>query len=359
MAHINLDFERRQHLTNWLIKSGPHMPKVVIPGGGGGLSKKGHHHVAAIGGNSNAMWLPQGAYKQVMSPAPCHGMTPLASSQVFSGSQTNLNLPLQIFTTPYDGHKPKLRRFNSHDTSANMFSVTEFENARKNPAAVAAAVNHSSLHHHGNGGSGGVDSGKQHKPWYDSMNRNNNHNNSLNDYYSTSRDSSGGQSRPGGGGGGGGGVLISAGGGDEEVAVLPQETMPIDRFLQKNTLPKVVRVFSPNDSASVADLHNNSSSNTILSKLSDHLTASNRNNSGSGSGNNQRPEANDKGRLMFIYRHIPNRKIFHAHNTKANDKRRSIKIPQELKGKVITVETDFNRLDNIELQIAAIIRKLK
>lgn len=41
---------------------------------------------------------------------------------------------------PHHGHhhlaggagarKPKLRRFNSHDTSSNMFSVAEFENAR-------------------------------------------------------------------------------------------------------------------------------------------------------------------------------------------------------------------------------------
>lgn len=29
-----------------------------------------------------------------------------------------------------EGRKPKLRRFNSHDTSSNMFSVADFENAR-------------------------------------------------------------------------------------------------------------------------------------------------------------------------------------------------------------------------------------
>lgn len=29
-----------------------------------------------------------------------------------------------------EGRKPKLRRFNSHDTSTNMFSVADFENAR-------------------------------------------------------------------------------------------------------------------------------------------------------------------------------------------------------------------------------------
>ncbi|XP_067621388.1 uncharacterized protein B4 [Eurosta solidaginis] len=37
--------------------------------------------------------------------------------------------PLGHFAS-VEGRKPKLRRFNSHDTSANMFSVADFENAR-------------------------------------------------------------------------------------------------------------------------------------------------------------------------------------------------------------------------------------
>lgn len=53
----------------------------------------------------------------------------VSRSQIFT-SQTNL--PLQILTasSAQEGRKPKLRRFNSHDTSANMFSVADFENAR-------------------------------------------------------------------------------------------------------------------------------------------------------------------------------------------------------------------------------------
>jgi hypothetical protein len=50
------------------------------------------------------------------------------STTAFTSSQTNL--PLQIVQSSRDGNKPKLRRFNSHDTSANMFSVADFENAR-------------------------------------------------------------------------------------------------------------------------------------------------------------------------------------------------------------------------------------
>lgn len=54
--------------------------------------------------------------------------TNLTKSSAFSSSKTNL--PLQIMQSSRDGNKPKLRRFNSQDTSANIFSVADFENAR-------------------------------------------------------------------------------------------------------------------------------------------------------------------------------------------------------------------------------------
>lgn len=38
--------------------------------------------------------------------------------------------PLAMTATAAEARKPKLRRFNSHDTSSNMFSVADFENAR-------------------------------------------------------------------------------------------------------------------------------------------------------------------------------------------------------------------------------------
>lgn len=213
----------------------------------------------------NPLWLPQGVFK----PTPCIGMP----SSPFT-SQTNLNLPLQIFTAPpYDGHKPKLRRFNSHDTSANMFSVTEFENN----ARMA----------------------KQQSKQCDSMNRKN----SSNDYYSTSRESSGGHSR------------AAAATVEEEPS---QEIMPIDKFLLKSVLPKVVRVYSPND---------------------DHPMTTSTTGNGHGKHGNGPPDGggDKQGRLMFIYRHIPNRKIFKAHNSKSSDKRRCLKIPQELKGKALII----------------------
>lgn len=263
MANVDVN-SKNLHLANWFIKSSPHMPKVPhllhknVGGGSPGKSIKGGGHLP------NPHWLPQGVFKSM----------PVAAAP-FTASQTNLNLPLQIFTAPpYDGHKPKLRRFNSHDTSANMFSVTEFENN----ARMA----------------------KQ-KQQCDSINRKN----SVNEYYSTSRGSSGGQSRAA----------------DAEEATIatglvvveqPQEIMPIDKFLLKSVLPKVVRVYSPNDESAIG--------------------------SGKGGGGDGRPDGGadkQQGRLMFIYRHIPNRKIFKAHNTKSSDKRRCLKIPQDLKGRLV------------------------
>lgn len=269
MANMDVN-SKHLHLANWFIKSSPHMPKVPQHNNGSSPGKKslmGHHHQHP----PNPHWLPQGVFK----PAPCLGMPVPVPNSPFT-SQTNLNLPLQIFTAPpYDGHKPKLRRFNSHDTSANMFSVTEFEN---NARMVKQQQ-------------------QQSKQQCDSMNRKN----SLNDYYSTSRGSSGGHSRAA--------VAstedptttttIEAG----VVMEQPQEIMPIDRFLQKSVLPKVVRVYSPNDPKSTTKV-------------------------------DSRPDGGG-GRLMFIYRHIPNRKIFKAHNTKSSDKRRCLKIPQDLKGNYI------------------------
>lgn len=297
MAHVNLDFERREHLVNWLIKSGPHMK---VPAGVTPLPGKKHHHQhqqqqIMVPPPKNALWLPQGVFKPTAAPCmapPQHvvsspggggGGVPILPSSPFT-SQTNLNLPLQLFSAPhFDGHKPKLRRFNSHDTSANMFSVTEFENN----ARIAKQQS------------------KQHQQQCDSMNRKN----SLNDYYSTSRESSGGQSRT------------------AEEEVLPaQEIMPIDKFLLKSVLPKVVRVYSPNDRHSMTTMGKRGA---IVGTGSSSMTSS----SGDSRPDGSAGDKPQQGRLMFIYRHIPNRKIFKAHNTKSSDKRRSLKIPQDLKGK--------------------------
>jgi hypothetical protein len=138
----NIEFERQRHIANWLIESSPHMPKIAFQK----LQLKANSKKA-----SGAQSLPTAAQQQAVvaaaaaaaavqqqqsTPNPIFflnkipltaGNLPATNSQVFT-SQTNL--PLQILSTSRDGQKTKLRRFNSHDTSSNMFSVADFENAR-------------------------------------------------------------------------------------------------------------------------------------------------------------------------------------------------------------------------------------
>lgn len=110
MQRTSIEFERQRHLANWFIKSSPHMANgQSFNPNGNDFNNSGNIIIPSISGGGGG------------GPR----------SRLFN-SQTNL--PLQIVTTTsssaQDGHKLKLRRFNSHDTSANMFSVAEFENAR-------------------------------------------------------------------------------------------------------------------------------------------------------------------------------------------------------------------------------------
>ncbi len=107
----NIEYERQRHLANWLIKSSPHMAKPSTP-------SKTQQKLTKNGTiTQNALFFLQKPNINNLAVS----RTPLFNSQT--------NLPLQIVTSQ-EGHKPKLRRFNSHDTSANMFSVQDFENAR-------------------------------------------------------------------------------------------------------------------------------------------------------------------------------------------------------------------------------------
>lgn len=154
LHRTNIDYERQRHLANWLIKSGPHMNKsqhqqqlpLPLPPTQqqpapptAPLLKNGtinhppplyfvnkstnqHHGVATINSTGGTV-TATAAGGQATAAGAAMG---LSRSTLFN-SQTHL--PLQIMTTQ-EGHKPKLRRFNSNDTSANMFSVADFENAR-------------------------------------------------------------------------------------------------------------------------------------------------------------------------------------------------------------------------------------
>jgi hypothetical protein len=158
----SLEYERQRHLANWLIESSPHMPKPAQcqqsqNSNSNNNNNKKHKKIFTTSiFHDSFLFLskfgpstPNASADQdqiIQSPAPIisqhtvvqqqqpqhhhhHQHTNLTKSpSAFTTSQTNL--PLQIVQSSRDGNKPKLRRFNSHDTSANMFSVADFENAR-------------------------------------------------------------------------------------------------------------------------------------------------------------------------------------------------------------------------------------
>lgn len=112
----NIEYERQRHLANWLMQSSIHMPDPSSSSNNSSSKKKNSKKIAKQQSASPIIFLNKISNNVSLSKAP----------PTTINSQTNL--PLQIVAR--DGHKPKLRRFNSHDTSANMFSVADFENAR-------------------------------------------------------------------------------------------------------------------------------------------------------------------------------------------------------------------------------------
>ena len=134
----NVEYERQRHLANWLIESSPHMPKASPQYQQQQNKKQKKLFTTSIFHDSFfflsksqstaqqppqiAQTPPQTLNEQISTNNISNSKTPVFTSQT--------NLPLQIVQSSRDGNKPKLRRFNSHDTSANMFSVAEFENAR-------------------------------------------------------------------------------------------------------------------------------------------------------------------------------------------------------------------------------------
>lgn len=144
MQRANIEFERQRHLANWLIKSSAHMAKPsttntpstqqqkssqnssssIPPIKNGTITQNPLYFLNSSGGGGGGN---SGNAVVTNQKSSGHNLSSSLSKPSLYTSQTNL--PLQIVTTQ-DGHKPKLRRFNSHDTSANMFSVVDFENAR-------------------------------------------------------------------------------------------------------------------------------------------------------------------------------------------------------------------------------------
>ncbi|KAM7353063.1 imaginal disc development protein B4 isoform 1-T24 [Cochliomyia hominivorax] len=265
-----------------------------------------------------------------------------------------------------EGRKAKLRRFNSHDTSSNMFSVADFENARlarRNEIELKQRLQRRMRHGYSGGAAGG----------------------------------GGGSALLTGGPQG----LLTGGMGDYSTGdskasknsnESQSEPLQVEEFLERYSLPRVVRIsyktlFSnetlqssssnnsstatssssasvsknavPASSSSDANmLSSNSNSNTGTSSSSassglggggvntnptSQTLGSNSSNNSAGKtgtieGNQSSNDANhndeEQGELYLLYRLVRQRHIYHGHNAKTTtaNRKKGVMIPQEFPG---------------------------
>uniref|UniRef100_A0A6E8VTF1 Uncharacterized protein n=1 Tax=Anopheles coluzzii TaxID=1518534 RepID=A0A6E8VTF1_ANOCL len=332
----SIEYERQRHLANWLIESSPHMPKPTAAqqkqlqqhqaqlqqqqlqqlAAGGAitgkqskaaskllkqnpmflLAKIGHNMNLAVGGGG-------GAGVGAGTGGATAGGNSLGAGSTFN-SQTNL--PLQILAPGggREGNKPKLRRFNSHDTSANMFSVAEFENARmarRNELENAALLRQRAR-------------------------------------YKLNSLSSGG-----GGGGGGGGDCSTGESKGSKLSSSESTTEPLfaEHFLERFSLPRVIRLSytSSSSSSSVSpaagsghqgDQTMTSSSSAESSSTAERPTSGSKGKGKKGKAGQGGPIGGD---LFLLYRYMRGYRSYHVFNTKAGTSRKKgYKIPHDFPG---------------------------
>ncbi|XP_013101038.2 uncharacterized protein LOC106082853 [Stomoxys calcitrans] len=322
-------------------------------GNNGAAASAGGSAVGAISASNmtNSSKLTNGAYKGPHHPAgqlprSQHGLHHLA-----------------------EGRKAKLRRFNSHDTSSNMFSVADFEYARlarRNEIELKQRMQRRARHGYGGSGAGlSAGTGGQNSQMA----------NASGDYSTgdskASKNSNESQNDP----------------------------LPVEEFLERYSLPRVVRIsyktpFSnetlqssssnnsstitsnssasgegkavalssgANTEANIISSNSNSNtgtsssstassgvggnnSNTITQTLGSNSSSSNTsasktaaNETNQNAANNPSHQNNDdheQGELFLLYRLVRQRNIFHGHNTKttAASRKKGVMIPQEFPG---------------------------
>uniref|UniRef100_A0A182SZ87 Uncharacterized protein n=1 Tax=Anopheles maculatus TaxID=74869 RepID=A0A182SZ87_9DIPT len=226
------------------------------------------------------------------------GGNSLVAGSTFN-SQTNL--PLQILAPGggREGNKPKLRRFNSHDTSANMFSVAEFENARmarRNELESAALLRQRAR------------------------------------YKLNSLNSSGGG---GTGGGGGGGDCSTGESKGSKLSSSESTTEPLfaEQFLERFSLPRVIRLSytSSTSPGGQGDQTMTSSSSAESSSTAERPSSGSK---GGGKSKKGKGSATIGGDLFLLYRYMRSYRSYHVFNTKAGTSRKKgYKIPHDFPGK--------------------------
>ncbi|XP_053695075.1 uncharacterized protein LOC128742672 [Sabethes cyaneus] len=305
MQRASLEFERQRHLANWLIESSPHMPKPTPQQQQQQqqkqqqLSKKGKFRqnpmffLAKIGHNMNF----------TSSNNPPLGNNLLGSNSIASTFNSQTNLPLAIVSSSgRDGHKPKLRRFNSHDTSANMFSVAEFENARlarRNELENAALLRQRQRYKLNSLSSGG--------------------------------DCSTGESK-----------------GSKLSNDSTNEPLFAEQFLEKFSLPRVVRLsYTSNDGSSSGDQTMTSSSSAESTSTSERKKK-------------KKPSfpSPSNGELFLLYRFMRNYKIYHAFNSKAGtNRKKGYKIPQDYPGYFSFLSEKGTQMATVYTTIVQLVRE--
>ncbi|XP_062545798.1 uncharacterized protein LOC134212185 [Armigeres subalbatus] len=280
MQRASVEFERQRHLANWLIESSPHMPKPTPQqqkqlqqqlGKKGKFKQNPMFFLAKIGHNMN--------FVSSNNPPPI-ATNLMSSNSIASTFNSQTNLPLAIVSSSSrDGHKPKLRRFNSHDTSANMFSVAEFENARlarRNEIESAAILRQRQRHKLNSLSSGG--------------------------------DCSTGESK-----------------GSKLSSESTSEPLLAEQFLEKFSLPRVVRLSYTSDAAGGSS----SGDQTMTSSSSAESTSTSERKKKKKSA----ITSPSNGELFLLYRLMRSFKIYHVFNSKSgHNRKKGYKIPQDYPG---------------------------
>ncbi|XP_017153304.1 uncharacterized protein LOC108162866 [Drosophila miranda] len=325
MQRTNIEFERQRHLANWLVKSSPHMAAAAAAGVS--TSPSGAAANTSNTGSTGGVGAAAGGAAQGGAPSNSVAAATAVAAACNGGAPAGA----------HPGHmaagarKPKLRRFNSHDTSSNMFSVAEFENARlarRNEIELnqrlARRLRSSANGIYGLGaGSAAGNGGVGYSGFCGGLNG--------------SGDYSTGDSK------------ASKGSSESQ-----QEPLPADIFLERYSLPRVVRILhtskSSNETLQSSSSHGSStaassSSSTGPKPASGGPTTTNNTDTGTGtnssssagSGNNNsnnRPCSNGHDELFLLYRLVRQRNIYHGHNAKsqASQRKKTVLIPQEFPG---------------------------
>ncbi|KAH8274099.1 hypothetical protein KR044_010381, partial [Drosophila immigrans] len=331
MQRTNIEFERQRHLAHWLVKSSPHMAAAAAasaapPTAAGASGNTGASAVAAIaGGVAAAAQVAPGN-----SAAACNGAPPGAHHG-----------PLAMAAPAVEARKPKLRRFNSHDTSSNMFSVADFENARlarrneiELKQRLARRQRNSANGSYGlGGGGGGV----------------------------TAATGSTASNGHGGGytgfcGGLNGSGDYSTGDSKTSKSSKSEDPLPADVFLERYSLPRVARILyvSKSSNETLQSSSSHGSSTAASSSSSGGIKTSNSTSNGvntgttssssGSSGNHQQIHHNNSKftsinsqpsieELFLLYRFV-RRHIYHGYNAKsqASQRKKTVLIPQEFPG---------------------------